>query len=366
VAATARNLEATRALLDALQHFQSHVVWYAQSVSAHAGAGRGPESSPEGQAILQASLDALTSAWLKEHDALEAREARFDAYRATMSRTCEELREAIAIAQQSTLAVRRAIETGATSVPPRTSGPAGLTDPVDLSASACVAFEDRFRGSTGEIRARLADYVPFFAGASDVIDIGCGRGELLDLFREAGIGARGIDVNDEMVAACRSRGLVAERTDAVAFLEAQPTSSLGGIVAVQVVEHLEPAYLARVLELAHTRLRPGAPLILETVNAACWAAFFDSYIPDLTHVRPLHPDALRHLVQTSGFSAVDVQYRAPVDLHDKLPTVRLAPPVPGAHRDAAVLDLVDALNAHAERLNGQLFTHRDYAVIARR
>jgi O-antigen chain-terminating methyltransferase len=208
--------------------------------------------------------------------------------------------------------------------------------------------------------------MPLFAGATDVLDIGCGRGELLDLFRQHGIGARGIDTNDEMVEVCRARGLQAERADAAGYLDAQPDASLGGLIAIQVVEHLEPGYLMRLIETAAHKLRPGGLLVLETINPACWVAFFESYIRDLTHVRPLHPDTLRYLVQTSGFSQVDIQFRAPVAEADRLQGVRLPAPPPGQEHEATLVDLVDAVNAHADKLNARLFTFMDYAVIARR
>jgi O-antigen chain-terminating methyltransferase len=129
------------------------------------------------------------------------------------------------------------------------------------------------------------------------------------------------------------------------------------------VEHLEPGYLMRLIDTAYQKLKPGAPLVLETINAACWAAFFDSYIRDFTHARPLHPDTLRYLVQASGFAKVDIRYLSPIAPHDKLALVKLV-----SERDATptVLELVEGLNDHANRLNSQLFTYRDYAVIARR
>ena len=162
-----------------------------------------------------------------------------------------------------------------------------------------------------------------------------------------------------MVELCRSRGLSADAGDALGFLEKQPDGSIGGLTAIQVVEHFEPAYLARFLETAHHKMRPGAPLILETINPACWMAFFETYIRDLTHQRPLHPETLRYLVQASGFHDVDVQLRQPVGEGDRLDRV-----APASSPELA--GLVHAINAHADKLNARLFSSMDYAIVARR
>ncbi|HEY7170327.1 MAG TPA: hypothetical protein VH417_05735, partial [Vicinamibacterales bacterium] len=94
---------------------------------------------------------------------------------------------------------------------------------------------------------------------------------------------------------------------------------------------------------------------------ACWMAFFETYIRDITHRQPLHPDTLRLLVQASGFSAVDVQFRQPVRDEDRLDRVEDL-----AAADPALARVVRALNAHADKLNTRLFSSMDYVVIARR
>jgi O-antigen chain-terminating methyltransferase len=241
----------------------------------------------------------------------------------------------------------------------------GIRRDGDPSSYKYVAFEDLHRGSSDEIRARLADYVSLFADQGPVLEIGCGRGEFLELLRAQGIEARGVDSNDEMVQLCRERGLDVERSDALSYLTTWKPGSLGGFFAAQVVEHLEPAYLLRLLDTAGEKLRPNGIIVLETINPTCWVAFFESYIRDPTHVRPLHPDTLEYLLLTSGFSGVDVRFRSPVAPEAKLQTV---PGSPGgnAHRGDVLDGLIAAFNANVQRLNERLFTYLDYAVIARK
>jgi 2-polyprenyl-3-methyl-5-hydroxy-6-metoxy-1,4-benzoquinol methylase len=274
-----------------------------------------------------------------------------------------DLLEQIALAQQRIVVLRREVE--------RLSAAGGRDDTAHRFATRespaldstledveYVGFENRFRGSEDLISRRLQDYLPLFSSRSNVLDVGCGRGELLELFRTQGISARGIDMNTAMVARCRERGLDVEQADAIGYLERQADGSLGGLTAIQVVEHLQPADLLRFLRLAYDKLRAGAPMVLETINPACWAAFFDAYIRDLTHARPLHPGTLEYYVRACGFSNVDVQFREPVDEHDRLQHA--------ASGDPALASIVATVNANADRLNGRLFSSRDYAVVARR
>ena len=280
----------------------------------------------------------------------------------------EELRHIAEVAQRAGAMARREIErisSGAMPVAPVAPvAPAAQATP---DAFKYVGFEDRFRGSEDEIRRRLADYVPYFKGASDVLDVGCGRGEFLDLLKQAGVTARGLDINPEMVEVCRARGLDAFAGDALAYLNSLPDESLGGLLAIQVVEHLEPSYLQRFLQAAFYKLRPGATLILETINPACWVAFFESYIRDLTHVRPIHPETLQYLLHASGFSTVDIVYRAPIAEEARLQKVTPTVERFGDQNSADQLgELVNAFNRNMDRLNSHMFTNQDYATVARR
>ena len=280
----------------------------------------------------------------------------------------DELRERVTLAEQRILALKREVEGRqaagpgiAASAASSASTASAFTAPLD--SLTYVGFEDRFRGSQEDIRTRVEDYLPILGSASDVLDVGCGRGELLDLLRRHGVTARGVDSNDAMVQLCRARGLDVEREEALRFLDRQPDGSLGGLAAIQVVEHFQPAYLLRVLETAHHKMRRGAPLVLETINPACWMAFFECYLRDITHRQALHPDTLRYLVQTTGFTNVDVQFRSPISDGDRLARIASAAEAPD---DPRMATLVAAINAHADTLNARLFSSMDYAIIARR
>ena len=224
-----------------------------------------------------------------------------------------------------------------------------------------VGFEDRFRGAAVDIRAGLAGYARHFEGASDVLDAGCGRGEFLEILRERGVSASGIDLNPEMVAQCRERGLEVAEGDLLAHLAALPNASLGGLFAAQVVEHLEPAYLLKFIDTAFLKLRPGARIVLETINVASWTAFFQSYVRDITHVRPLHPDTLAYLVTAGGFQQVEVVYRSPIP-----PEHRLARAPEPANADETLDRMTAVFNRNVDELNRLLFADQDYAVVAQR
>ena len=280
--------------------------------------------------------------------------------------------ETLGSVQQLALSLKRELDRGyaGSGSMPADSRPvarlAGASDALPASAGPLdafryVGFEDRFRGSREEIRARMVSYVPCFKNATDVLDVGCGRGEFLELLREAGVRASGIDINREMVEQCRAAGLEAQEADALTYLSARESQSLGGLFAAQVVEHLTPDYLLRFLEAAYHTLRPGAPIVLETINPACWSAFFDAYLRDITHVQPLHPETLSYLLTATGFGNLDLRFSSPYPDASKLKKV------PAEFAGTPELQrLTDAFNANVANMNALLFSNRDYAVIGSR
>lgn len=278
----------------------------------------------------------------------------------------EQLRTITNVAQRTAIAAQRASAQGARGAQSASGSHGASAQGAVPSAEALsyVAFEDRFRGSEEEIRARQRDYLQYFEGQSDVLDVGCGRGEFLDLLREHGVRARGLDVNAEMVELCKARGLEATHADARSYLRSLADQSLGGLIALQVIEHLEPAYLADLLSLGYDKLRPGAAMVLETINPACWVAFFESFIRDLTHVKPIHPETLQYMLQASGFSQVQIVYRSEIAAGGKLRRVTPRAEHYGDTARDALTELVSSFNSNVDRLNARMFSYQDFAAVA--
>jgi SAM-dependent methyltransferase len=391
-AAAAATLSALRDHLNATASFHALHMLYLQQITGYVDTK--DRDTGGGALVLNASLSGLAENFAKRWESQAARDARYEARAGALEAAQDQIRTAIGVAQQAAVTLKREMErlqaapaaavsatTGAALPSPSSAAPRDAFAP-SLDAYKYLGFEDQFRGSREAIRARFESYLPLFSKSSpprapeppnprtieppspragDILDVGCGRGEFLDLLIAQGIAARGIDLNHEMAEACRARGLNVTEADAVGYLKTLPDASLAGIFSAQVVEHLQPAYLLEFLELAFHKLRPGGRLVLETLNPACWVAFFESYIRDITHVWPLHPDTLKYLVTASGFARVDVQFRSPVPPEDRLQPVAVP-----ATADTALADMADAFNANVEKLNARLFTHLDYAIVAER
>jgi O-antigen chain-terminating methyltransferase len=217
-----------------------------------------------------------------------------------------------------------------------------------LSPIQYADFERRFRGSSEEIAQRLARYLPLFPAGGEVLDIGCGRGEFLALLRQSGRRPLGLDLSDSMLEEARERGLACLKADALDFLKARPDASLDGVFSSQVIEHLEPHYLRRLVAECFRVLKPGAVLLLETINPLSLFALSRIYFLDPTHQRPLHPEYMRYLLESSGFTAVDILFGAEPE-GEKLAAADAAAP------------LALAFNQNVDRLNRLLFSPSEYA-----
>ncbi len=219
-----------------------------------------------------------------------------------------------------------------------------------------LGHQARFRGDDVEIAERQRGYLTRFAGQQDVLDVGCGRGEFLALLRDAGISARGVDADLDMVKACAAQGLDVAHGDGIAYLRTLPDASLGGIFAAQVIEHLQPARIVIMMQLALRKLRPNGVLVLETVNPATVVALTNFYL-DFTHVKPIHPLALEWLAESLEFADCELLYLSPVGAKQRLQELP-----DGAAEPEAVKRFNEALAA----TNDVLYGPRDYALVARR
>jgi len=237
------------------------------------------------------------------------------------------------------------------------SGPTVAALQRGLDERAYLELEHRYRGTDGEIAERLAIYLEDLKERSPVLDLGCGRGESLRIFKENGIEARGIDGNARMVVACREQGLEAEEGDLFEKLAGVEEGSLGAVVSFHVIEHLPPESLDRLVRLAWRALRPGGALILETPNPLSVVVAARNFWLDPTHQRPVHPESLRLSYELAGFDPVEFRPLRPFSAAERLPEIDLArlPPEQG--------ELADQVNRLRDRLDEVLFGEQDYAVV---
>jgi len=167
------------------------------------------------------------------------------------------------------------------------------------------AFEDLFRGDEQFIADRQRRYLEIVGDCAPALDVGCGRGEFLDVLAAAGIAASGVDSDAGMVARCREKGHEVALGDGVAHLEDLEEGSLGLVFSAQVVEHLPPDVLKRFLAAAARALRPGGLFVAETVNPHSVAALKAFWV-DITHQHPLFPETMLALSRIAGFGSAYV------------------------------------------------------------
>lgn len=293
-------------------------------------------------ALSLQALDGLRRALSRERE-----ERRHDGEEAQAAR--ERMETALASADR-----RAAIQDGRLAILEGSGGPAGgivagtAGGPVRAEAPALPPgvyslFEERFRGPAEEVAKKQRFYLPFLAGLpGPVLDVGCGRGEFLNLLRREGIRASGFEVNPIAVRDCLAGGLDVAEGDGVAALRLAPAASLGAVTAFQVVEHWSPETLFAFLREARRVLAPGGLLALETINTdslSAWRAFY----LDPSHVRPVPPEALKFLAESAGFVDARLEYLAPLP-----PEARL-----------------EETTENDARLNRLLFGPQDYALLAR-
>lgn len=214
-----------------------------------------------------------------------------------------------------------------------------------------LTFEDKYRGPQAEIRKKQMQYVPYFEKCKKVIDIGCGRGEFLELLKEHNCEGIGIDLNKKMVEECERKNITAYYEDAIEFLKKQDDNSLGGIINMQVIEHLKPKYVMELIRTGYKKLKPGSYFIAETVNPMCLDIYRSSFVLDITHERPYHPETIHFLMMEAGFSEIEIKFCSPIP-------------------ESNILHYPDEKNDISKRnvdlLNAYICNHHEYAAIAKK
>jgi 2-polyprenyl-3-methyl-5-hydroxy-6-metoxy-1,4-benzoquinol methylase len=232
----------------------------------------------------------------------------------------------------------------------RTAAPAPVVAGESPQAAAPAfdyeRFEARFRPETA-VREHQQAYVELLRDKKRVVDLGCGRGELIEMLGEQGVSAYGVEIDPDFISRLEDKGIEVVAQDAVSHLAELEPGAVDGIVASHVVEHLPPAALVSLVSLAAEKIAEGGILILETPNPESLVAGSVNFHRDLTHVRPIHPDTLSFLCESAGFSQVEIRRLSPV------PDDGLLPKTGDEKIDEAV-----------DQLNGLLYGFQDYAVVA--
>ncbi len=214
-------------------------------------------------------------------------------------------------------------------------------------------FENRFRGSREHIKNVQKIYLPYFENRTQVVDLGCGRGEFVELLREEHIGVEGVDLYQPYVEFCNIMNLPVKQGDAIQYLRQK--SGVDGIFAGQIVEHLTIEQIIELCHVAYEKLEPGCYLILETPNPRSLAIYTESFYMDPSHNHPVHPNTLQYIVEKEGFSQVEVLYTDSSRLPYTIPPIADADHEQWKEFDRAM-----------ERVSDLLYGSQDYAIIARK
>jgi O-antigen chain-terminating methyltransferase len=223
-------------------------------------------------------------------------------------------------------------------------------------------FARRFRGDEEEIKERMHEYARLFGPVHNVLDLGCGRGEFLEVCAELGVGALGVDSNPDMVIRCQMKNLKVVHADVLGYLRDLEDRSLDGIFSAQVVEHLTTAELTDLVDLAAAKLRRGGIFVAETIDPSTFSALRWYYL-DITHRQPIPSETLQFLLEGAGFDVRDVMHLSPVAEDEKLAPLL---PLADSGGDPQLQKLLEGYDANIDRLNAILYGPQDYAIIAER
>ncbi len=254
--------------------------------------------------ILDQNIQELYSAWTAVKNQTEAHAAR----QQEVERRLASLNDTVVACR---VRVKRALEP---------SVPCMKVSPETRESFAGPAFDyflffNQFRGSREEVLKQQQIYLDYFRDLGEVLDIGCGRGEFVELLTTEQIPVHGIDADPDMADFCRELGLPVSLAEASRYLGDCEDGSLGGVFLAQVAEHMAPDALAGLLQECWQKLRKSGRILLEATNPVCAAALTDFYL-DPTRIRPVHPQWLQFLVESERFKPQELIYSLPVDAAD--------------------------------------------------
>ena len=214
-----------------------------------------------------------------------------------------------------------------------------------ISVISCL---NRNLGDQEEIKNRQRIYLDYFKSGDTVLDVGCGRGEFLELLKENNIKCHGIDINDDMVYYCKDLNLSVEKYDVFSYVSKLNDNTLDGIFMAQVIEHIEFGNILKLLELFYKKLNSGGRLIIETINAHTLSALAKSYFLDISHINPVDYRLLEFIMEDIGFQNIEVKLLSQCK----------------EHREIQPEDkLNEGLAKNINDLNDTIFGYQDYAII---
>ena len=261
------------------------------------------------KADISAQLDAMQDQFKRQAAAQESQAAELHELRTTMETSLQKTRMELVL-QERRLSL---LLEEARKRLPHPFEPDQMqilkTEKDHLLDSLYCSLEDQFRGTREDIKEKTRSYLPMLGDANittDIVDIGCGRGEWLEVLKEARLAARGIDTSRVMIEECKRRGLQAAEGEAITYLRSQADNSLSAITAFHFVEHLPLETLISFLDEVARTLKPGGVVILETPNPENILVGACNFYLDPTHRNPIPSQTMQFLLESRGFCRVEI------------------------------------------------------------